>query len=60
MTPQVDFQKDLCVDSLDPPEGEFKIEIPNKEVEKIDACQFVIEYINDDILVFEVLPKNNC
>ncbi|XP_058739975.1 acyl carrier protein 1, mitochondrial-like [Vicia villosa] len=53
VTPEVQFQKDLGLDSLNTPKEE--LEFPDKEAEKIDACQFTVEYINNDILVFEVL-----
>ncbi|KAI0512242.1 hypothetical protein KFK09_012880 [Dendrobium nobile] len=45
------FQKDLGLDSLDGVEivmaleEEFKLEIPDKEADKIDSCSVAIEYI---------------
>ncbi|XP_059461236.1 acyl carrier protein 1, mitochondrial [Corylus avellana] len=49
--PDVHFQKDLGLDSLDNVEivmaleEEFKLEIPDKEADKIDSCLLAIEYI---------------
>lgn len=49
--PAVHFQKDLGLDSLDNVEivmaleEEFKLEIPDKEADKIDSCLLAIEYI---------------
>ncbi|KAI5647558.1 hypothetical protein M9H77_33563 [Catharanthus roseus] len=51
VTPDVHFQKDLGLDSLDTVEivmaleEEFKLEIPDKEADKIDSCSLAIEYI---------------
>lgn len=51
VTPDVHFQKDLGLDSLDNVEivmaleEEFKLEIPDKEADKIDSCNLAIEYI---------------
>ena len=51
VTPEVHFQKDLGLDSLDTVEivmaleEEFKLEIPDKEADKIDSCGLAIEYI---------------
>ncbi|KAK6121598.1 hypothetical protein DH2020_044657 [Rehmannia glutinosa] len=51
VTPDVHFQKDLGLDSLDTVEivmaleEEFKLEIPDKEADKIDSCPLAVEYI---------------
>ncbi|KAK8614781.1 hypothetical protein V6N13_068572 [Hibiscus sabdariffa] len=51
VAPDVHFQKDLGLDSLDNVEivmaleEEFKLEIPDKEADKIDSCNLAIEYI---------------
>ncbi|KAL8542588.1 hypothetical protein ACS0TY_003462 [Phlomoides rotata] len=53
VTSDVHFQKDLGLDSLDnveivmalEEEEEFKLEIPDKEADKIDSCALAIEYI---------------
>ncbi|KAJ9171137.1 hypothetical protein P3X46_014540 [Hevea brasiliensis] len=51
VTPDVHFQKDLGLDSLDNVEiimaieEEFKLEIPDKEAVKIDSCNLAIEYV---------------
>ncbi|KAH7677318.1 NADH dehydrogenase (ubiquinone) 1 alpha/beta subcomplex 1 protein [Dioscorea alata] len=51
VTAEVHFQKDLGLDSLDVVEivmaleEEFKLEIPDKEADKIDSCPLAIEYI---------------
>ncbi|GAV71803.1 PP-binding domain-containing protein [Cephalotus follicularis] len=51
VTPDVHFQKDLGLDSLDNVEivmaleEEFKLEIPDKEADKLDSCNLAIEYI---------------
>ncbi|KAL6323483.1 hypothetical protein AAG906_039056 [Vitis piasezkii] len=51
VTADVHFQKDLGLDSLDNVEivmaleEEFKLEIPDKEADKIDSCNLAIEYI---------------
>ncbi|PIN05420.1 Acyl carrier protein/NADH-ubiquinone oxidoreductase, NDUFAB1/SDAP subunit [Handroanthus impetiginosus] len=51
VTPDVHFQKDLGLDSLDTVEivmaleEEFKLEIPDKEADKIESCPLAIEYI---------------
>ncbi|CAF2094250.1 hypothetical protein BRARA_E00446 [Brassica rapa] len=51
VTPEVHFQKDLGLDSLDTVEivmaieEEFKLEIPDKEADKIDSCSLAIEYV---------------
>lgn len=53
VTPDVHFQKDLGLDSLDNVEivmaleEEFKLEIPDKEADKIDSCHLAIEYISN-------------
>ncbi|KAJ6729993.1 ACYL CARRIER PROTEIN [Salix viminalis] len=53
VTPEVHFQKDLGLDSLDNVEivmaleEEFKLEIPDKEADKIDSCNLAIEYIHN-------------
>ncbi|KAK7340406.1 hypothetical protein VNO77_21108 [Canavalia gladiata] len=53
VTPDVHFQKDLGLDSLDTVEivmaleEEFKLEIPDKEADKIDSCHLAIEYISN-------------
>ncbi|KAL4203371.1 hypothetical protein AMTRI_Chr01g127570 [Amborella trichopoda] len=53
VTPTVHFQKDLGLDSLDTVEivmaleEEFKLEIPDKEADKIDSCELAIEYISN-------------
>ncbi|MQM12001.1 hypothetical protein Taro_044913 [Colocasia esculenta] len=52
VTPDCHFQKDLGLDSLDTVEivlaleEEFKLEIPDKEADKIDSCGIAIEYIS--------------
>lgn len=51
MTPDAHFQKDLGLDSLDTVEivmaleEEFKLEIPDKEADKIDSFPLAVEYI---------------
>ncbi|KAL7158343.1 hypothetical protein ABFS83_02G136700 [Erythranthe nasuta] len=51
VTPDVHFQNDLGLDSLDTVEivmaieEEFKLEIPDKEADKIDSCPLAIEYV---------------
>ncbi|XP_042504157.1 acyl carrier protein 1, mitochondrial-like [Macadamia integrifolia] len=50
VTSDVHFQKDLGLDSFDTVEivmalEEFKLEIPDKEADKIDSCPLSIEYI---------------
>ncbi|XP_065864931.1 acyl carrier protein 1, mitochondrial [Euphorbia lathyris] len=51
VTPDVHFQKDLGLDSLDNVEivmaieEEFKLEIPDKEAVKLDSCNLAIEYV---------------
>ena len=51
VTTDVHFQKDLGLDSLDNVEivmaleEEFKLEIPDKEADKIDSSNLAIEYI---------------
>ncbi|XP_008788498.1 acyl carrier protein 1, mitochondrial-like [Phoenix dactylifera] len=53
VNPDVHFQKDLGLDSLDNVEivmaleEEFKLEIPDKEADKIDSCSLAIEYISN-------------
>ncbi|KAI4353056.1 hypothetical protein L6164_002034 [Bauhinia variegata] len=53
VTPDVHFQKDLGLDSLDNVEivmaleEEFKLEIPDKEADKIDSLSLAIEYIHN-------------
>ncbi|OVA02473.1 Acyl carrier protein (ACP) [Macleaya cordata] len=51
VTPDVHFQNDLGLDSLDTVEivmaleEEFKLEIPDKEADKINSCKLAVEYI---------------
>ncbi|WOL15925.1 hypothetical protein Cni_G24706 [Canna indica] len=51
VSPDVHFQKDLGLDSLDTVEivmaleEEFKLEIPDMEADKIVSCPLAIEYI---------------
>ncbi|XP_043713625.1 acyl carrier protein 1, mitochondrial-like [Telopea speciosissima] len=51
VTLDVHFEKDLGLDSLDTVEivmaleEEFKLEIPDTEVDKINSCPLAIEYI---------------
>lgn len=51
MNPNAHFEKDLALDSLDRVEivmaleEEFKLEIPDKEADKIDSLPLAIEYI---------------
>ncbi|KAJ8565736.1 hypothetical protein K7X08_008312 [Anisodus acutangulus] len=51
VTPEVHFEKDLGLDSLDTVEivmaleEEFKLEIPDKEAVRIESCEQAIEYI---------------
>ncbi|XP_008438272.2 acyl carrier protein 1, mitochondrial [Cucumis melo] len=51
VSPDVHFEKDLGLDSLDTVEivmaleEEFKLEIPDKEADKIDSCNLAIEYV---------------
>ncbi|XP_022974768.1 acyl carrier protein 1, mitochondrial-like [Cucurbita maxima] len=51
VSPDGHFQKDLGLDSLDTVEivmaleEEFKLEIPDKEADKIDSCNLAIEYV---------------
>lgn len=51
VSPDVHFQNDLGLDSLDTVEivmgleEEFKLEIPDKEADKIDSCNLAIEYV---------------
>ncbi|KAK9749118.1 hypothetical protein RND81_02G103400 [Saponaria officinalis] len=51
VTPDVHFQRDLGLDSLDNVElvmaieEEFKLEIPDLEADKIDSCKLAIEYV---------------
>ncbi|CAA3032821.1 acyl carrier 1, mitochondrial [Olea europaea subsp. europaea] len=53
VTPDVHFQKDLGLDSLDNVEimmaleEEFKLEIPDKEADKIDSCHLAVKYIHN-------------
>ncbi|KAF5732833.1 acyl carrier protein 1 mitochondrial [Tripterygium wilfordii] len=53
VSPDVHFQKDLGLDSLDNVEivmaleEEFKLEIPDKEADKIDSTALAIEYISN-------------
>uniref|UniRef100_A0ACD5UNU8 Uncharacterized protein n=1 Tax=Avena sativa TaxID=4498 RepID=A0ACD5UNU8_AVESA len=51
VTPEAHFEKDLVLDSLDTVEvmmaieEEFKLEIPDLEVDKIDSLPLAIEYV---------------
>ncbi|XP_074263128.1 acyl carrier protein 1, mitochondrial [Silene latifolia] len=51
VTPEVHFQRDLGLDSLDNVElvmaieEEFKLEIPDLEADRIDSCKNAIEYV---------------
>ena len=51
VTETADFQKDLCLDSLDRVElvmafeQEFSIEIPDEKADKINSCADAIRYI---------------
>uniref|UniRef100_A0ACD5UMW6 Uncharacterized protein n=1 Tax=Avena sativa TaxID=4498 RepID=A0ACD5UMW6_AVESA len=51
VTPEAHFEKDLGLDSLDTVEvmmaieEEFKLEIPDLEVDKIDSLPLAIEYV---------------
>ncbi|KAK6804258.1 hypothetical protein AABB24_022058 [Solanum stoloniferum] len=51
VTPEVHFEKDLGLDSLDTVEivmaleEEFKLEIPDKEAVRIESCEQAIEYV---------------
>ena len=51
VSPNVHFQKDLGLDSLDTVEivmaleEEFKLEIPDNEADKIASCDLAIEYV---------------
>ncbi|OIT38835.1 PREDICTED: acyl carrier protein 1, mitochondrial [Nicotiana attenuata] len=51
VSPEVHFEKDLGLDSLDTVEivmaleEEFKLEIPDKEAVRIESCEHAIEYI---------------
>lgn len=51
LLPMFIFHKDLGLDSLDTVEivlaleEEFKLEIPDKEADKIDSCPLAVEYI---------------
>ncbi|RCV10089.1 hypothetical protein SEVIR_2G087500v4 [Setaria viridis] len=51
VTPEAHFEKDLGLDSLDTVEvvmaieEEFKLEIPDKEADKIDSLPLAIEYV---------------
>ncbi|VFQ85929.1 unnamed protein product [Cuscuta campestris] len=53
VTPDVHFEKDLGLDSLDTVEivmaleEEFKLEIPDKEAVQIDSSKLAIEYIHN-------------
>ncbi|PWA81863.1 Acyl carrier protein (ACP) [Artemisia annua] len=61
VTPEVHFQKDLGLDSLDNVElimaieEEFKLEIPDKEADKIDSCALAIE-----IYIQQYLGQASC
>ena len=52
MTQNGHFQKDLGLDNLVKVETvmaleeEFKLEIPDKEADRIDSCSLAIEYIS--------------
>ncbi|GAA0161433.1 transfer/carrier protein [Lithospermum erythrorhizon] len=56
VTPDVHFQKDLGLDSLDNVElvmaleEEFKLEIPDKEADKMDSSHLAIEYIHQHLM----------
>lgn len=51
VTETADFQKDLCLDSLDRVElvmafeQEFSIEIPDEKADKLSCCADVVKYI---------------
>ncbi|KAF3445631.1 hypothetical protein FNV43_RR11243 [Rhamnella rubrinervis] len=51
VSPEVHFQNDLGLDSLDNVEivmaleEEFKLQIPDLEADRIDSCNLAIEYI---------------
>ncbi|XP_072988667.1 acyl carrier protein 3, mitochondrial [Typha latifolia] len=51
VTESADFQKDLCLDSLDrvelimAVEQEFSIEIPDDKADKLSCCSDVVKYI---------------
>ncbi|KAL6839042.1 hypothetical protein ACP4OV_031096 [Aristida adscensionis] len=51
VTPEAHFEKDLGLDSLDTVdvvmaiEEEFKLEIPDREADKIDSLPLAIEYV---------------
>ncbi|XP_043707654.1 acyl carrier protein 1, mitochondrial-like [Telopea speciosissima] len=57
VTPDVHFEKDLGLDSLDTIEivmaleEEFKLEIPDKEADKINSYPLAIEYIANHPMV---------
>ncbi|KAJ8756079.1 hypothetical protein K2173_024626 [Erythroxylum novogranatense] len=62
VTPDVHFQKDLGLDSLDNVEifmaleEEFKLEIPDKEADKIDSCNLAIDYVHNHPLSSRFTP----
>ncbi|CAI9102105.1 OLC1v1000314C1 [Oldenlandia corymbosa var. corymbosa] len=64
VTPDAHFQKDLGLDSLDTVEivmaleEEFKLEIPDKEADKIDSCPLAIEYVSNHPMA--VYPRQCC
>lgn len=53
VTETADFQKDLCLDSLDRVElvmafeAEFNIEIPDEKADKLTCCADVAKYITE-------------
>nr|XP_010906214.1 acyl carrier protein 3, mitochondrial isoform X2 [Elaeis guineensis] len=59
VTETADFQKDLCLDSLDRVElvmafeQEFSVEIPDEKADKLSCCADVVKYI-----LSEAQPNN--
>ncbi|XP_010906214.2 acyl carrier protein 3, mitochondrial isoform X2 [Elaeis guineensis] len=59
VTETADFQKDLCLDSLDRVElvmafeQEFSVEIPDEKADKLSCCADVVKYI-----LSEAQPSN--
>ncbi|CAL9080360.1 unnamed protein product [Musa textilis] len=53
VTEKADFQKDLCLDSLDRVElvmaieQEFSVEIPDQKADKLSCCADVVKYISE-------------